>query len=191
MNPARRRSILQIIIALCALPALVSAQRGGGGGGGRGGGGGNSKYGSPTRASPIEIPKIVNAVNLLIEHRQDLALSDSQFVRVIRIKRSADSTNSPLMRRLDSIQVLFKGPGPLFGDAGPERRDSLTTARSVIQETLGSVRDNIADAREKAYGLLSAQQLAKAEGYEEKAAKAIEDEKQGARGRGGPGGPPH
>ena len=130
----------------------------------------------------------MNAVNLLIQHRQDLALSDSQFARVIRIKRGADSTNAPLMRRLDSVQVLFKGAGPLFGDPSPERRDSLASARAVIQETVGTVRDNIADAREKAYALLSAQQLAKAESIEDKAAKAIEEEKQAARGRGGSGG---
>jgi hypothetical protein len=157
-------------------------------GGGRGGGRSNGKYGDLNRSSPIEIPKYVNAVNLLIANRQDLALSDSQFARVVRIKRSTDSTNTPFMRRLDSVQILFKGPGPLFGDPSPARRDSLTAARSLIQETVSTVRDNIADAREKAYALLSSQQLVKAESYEDKASKAIEAEKEAARGRGGSGG---
>jgi len=143
------------------------------------------------RPAAIEIPKFVNAVNLLVQHRQDLALSDSQFARIIRIKRTSDSTNSPLMRRLDSVQVLFKSGGPLFGNQSPERRDSLAEARSVVQETLGNVRDHVADAREKAYALLSAAQLAKAEDFEAKAAKALEDEKSaGERGRAG-GRPPH
>jgi hypothetical protein len=58
----------------------------------------------------------------------------------------------------------------------------------LIQETVSTVRDNIADAREKAYALLSSQQLVKAESYEDKASKAIEAEKEAARGRGGSGG---
>jgi hypothetical protein len=186
MNAVRLKTILPITLVLFGAPLPVLAQRGGGMRGGPGRGGGSSgKYGDLNRSSPIEIPKYVNPINLLIAHRQDLALSDSQFARVIRVKRAADSTNAPLMRRLDSVQVLFKGRGPLFGDPSPERRDSLATARSVIAETVAGVRDNIADARDKAYAFLSEQQLAKAQSFEEKAAKAIEEEQQAGRGRGG------
>ncbi|MEO7085341.1 MAG: hypothetical protein ABI442_09120 [Gemmatimonadaceae bacterium] len=185
MNAAHRHTIARFFtVALCLMPTVAFAQRGMRGGGR--GAGNTGKFGNLNRQSPIEVPKYVNAVNLLIEHRQDLALSDSQFTRVIRVKRSTDSTNAPLMRRLDSVQVLFKS-GPLFGDQSPERRDSLALAKALIQETVGNVRDNIADGREKAYALLSSQQLLKAEGFEEKASKAIEDEKQAGRGRGGSG----
>src|SRR4051812_31912975 len=80
-----------------ALPT-ASAQRGimGGRGAlppGRGPGGGMS------REAGVQVPKYVNAVNLLIEHRQELSLTDSQFVKLIAAKRALDSTNAPLLRK--------------------------------------------------------------------------------------------
>ncbi|HEX3866711.1 MAG TPA: hypothetical protein VHV78_08165 [Gemmatimonadaceae bacterium] len=150
----------------------------GGGGGGRGGGDLNADR------PAVEIPRYVNPINLLIQHRQDLALSDSQFARVIRVKRSVDSTNAPFMRRLDSVQVLFKGRGPLFGDASPQRRDSLASARDVVRETIGSVRDNLGDARDRAYSLLSASQVAKAQDYEQAEARNIEEAESRSNGSG-------
>ena len=49
--------------------------------------------GSLAREAGVQIPKYVNSVNLLIEHRQELSLSDSQFVRLIALKRTLDSTD--------------------------------------------------------------------------------------------------
>jgi hypothetical protein len=149
-----------------------------------GGGGGRSGR-SPgiAREEGLQIPKLVNGVNLLIEHRQDLALTDSQFMRIIAVKRSLDSTNAPLMRRLDSIQFLFKGGGIRFGGASGAQRDSLAEAHAVIQETQVALRENISDGHEKAYALLSFTQAGKAQDIEAKAAKAIAD-----AGKGKPGG---
>ncbi len=192
----RFRPALSAFVALCVLTSIAGAQRGGGGGMGRGGGGGGGGGMNTTPRPPIEIPRFVNAVNLLVAHRQDLALSDSQFAAVIRVKRSIDSTDAPLMRRLDSVQVLFKGRGPLFGDPSAQRRDSLSAARVVVSETVGSLRENLADAREKAYAILSASQISKAQDFESKEARAIEEENEskasdrGGRGGAGAGRPP-
>src|SRR3954468_12365403 len=70
-NSVRRGLICVVIAAMtpAMAPALAMAQRGGGFGGGRAPG---------LRREPgIEIPKPVNVLNLLIEHRQEVALSDS------------------------------------------------------------------------------------------------------------------
>jgi hypothetical protein len=173
----RRALVFSSIVA--ALPALATAQ-GRGIMGGRGAltpgrGGGNI-----ARDPGIHIPKYANPVNLVIEHRPELALSDSQFIRVIGIKRSLDSINAPLLRKLDSVSRLFRAGAPIFSMPSAERRDSLADARSLIIETVGTIRDNIAAAREKAYGVLSASQAAKAQEFEDKAEKAALDENQKA-----------
>ena len=156
---------LRLILALSLMPALALAQRPGIGSIGRG------KIGTLPHEPGIEIPKVVNAINLMIEHRQDLALSDTQFMKVIAIKRVLDSTNAPLVRKLDSVQRLFK-KAPLFSEPSPQRRDSLAQARVLVQGTTIDIEQNIADARDKGYALLSASQLVTAEQIEEKARKA-------------------
>lgn len=119
----------------------------------------------------IDVPKPVNAVNLLVENRAAMALTDSQFMRVITIKRELDSANAPLARRIDSVQRLFKG-GPVFSEPSKLRRDSVAAGHSLVRELTANIESHIADSKEQAYGLLSAPQLAKAEQIEEKARKA-------------------
>lgn len=168
------------IAVLCAMavPAVASAQGIGGFGRGR-------RIGQLAREPGITVPKVVNAVNLMIEHRQELALSDTQFARVIVIKRALDSTNASLFRKLDSVQRLFKG-APMFSEPSAARRDSIGEARGLVQETVGAINENDGTARDQAYALLSVQQLATAQDLEAKAEHAIEDEaRQGGRGRGG------
>jgi hypothetical protein len=154
--------------------------------GGMGGVGGLGSLGNPMsrgktinmkREAGIVIPEQVNPVNLLVLHRGDLALSDRQFAAVISIKRTLDSTNSPLERRLDSLQRLFKGKGPLFGEPTPARRDSLAGAQALVRVTLGQLLDNIEPARDRAYQLLDLNQRAMARQIEEKADKALEKKK--------------
>jgi hypothetical protein len=142
--------------------------------------------GKLAREEGITVQRPVNAVNLLIEHRQDLVLTDSQFVHIIGVKRALDSANAPLMRRIDSVQHELKGGNPLFGDPSRARRDSLAAGRSVVQETLAGVRENNTEWRDKAYKLLSSDQLTKAQDFEAKAEKELEDDQRPGRGRGKP-----
>jgi hypothetical protein len=170
----------RLLFALTALPSLVLAQRGMAGPGGMAAGRGAKIARDPG----IEIPRQVNGINLLIEHRQELMLSDTQFVRVIALKRGLDSTNSPLMRRLDSLQRTFKGGSILFGAPSAERRDSLSAARAVVRETDVAVHENIVEWRDKAYALLSSSQLTRAQELEEKAERELAEQSKG-KGRGG------
>ena len=135
----------------------------------------------------IALPKQVNPVNLLIEHRQELALSDTQFARIVVIKRALDSTDLPLLRKMDSVQRLFR-KAPLFSDPSPARRDSIAEGRALVREASAALRENIGDARARAFNLLGAQQLPKAEQLTAAAQQALDDEEsRGGRGRGGRG----
>jgi hypothetical protein len=155
---------------------------------------GRRRPGNLERETGLVVPKQVNAVNVLIEHRQDLALSDSQFARVAVIKRALDSTDSPLSRKLDSLQRVFKG-GPIFSEPTAARRDSLAEAHAIVVEATGTIHDNISAARERAFAILSPAQVTKAQELEAAAEKAIQDENkrnggEGRRGGGSSGRPP-
>ena len=155
--------------ALC-VPAIAGAQRSGIGGFGRG------RDIGLKREPGLVVPKQVNMINLLIERRQDLALSDSQFARVISLKRVLDSTNAPVMRKLDSVERLFRKGPPMFSNPSPTRKDSLAEARGVVRQATGIIHDNNAAVRDQAYALLNEQQLVAAQALEAKAEKAIEDD---------------
>ena len=187
--------LLCIVCLLTLGSAPAFAQRGVGVPGGIGGIG-RRRPGNIEREPALVVPKAVNVINVLIEHRKDVALDDSQFVHVLSIKRTLDSTNSPLLRRIDSLQRLYRG-GPIFSEPSAERRDSLNAARAVALETIANVRDNIAAAREKAFALLSPTQHAKAQELEALAERAVDEENRraargraGGRGAGGLGRPP-
>lgn len=171
-------------LVLAGSSTIAAAQAGGyGGHGGRGGFGRGAS--ALARAPGVEVPEVVNAVNLLIEHRQEVTLSDTQFTKVIAIKRSLDSTNAPLMRKLDSVQRLFK-KGPMFGDGSAERRDSLAEARSLVRDVTAAVRENNAAGRDRAYALLSSRQIETAHSLEAAAEQKIaNDAQKGGGGRGG------
>jgi hypothetical protein len=110
------------------------------------------------------------------------------------MKRTLDSTNTPLLRKLDSVQRVFKSGVPMFSSPSAQRRDSIAEARSFVTSTLGTVRENISGARDRAYSTLSSTQLSKAQEIEEKAAKAAaaeneRNERPAGRGGGFGGGP--
>jgi hypothetical protein len=123
------------------------------------------------RDSGIVVPQTINVVNLVVQHRQDIALTDTQFVRIIAIKRALDSTNAPLSRRIDSVQRLFKGV-PIFTEPTAAHRDSLNAGKAVIKEMTADIDDNIADAKDKMFALLTTPQKEQAEQVEDKARKA-------------------
>jgi len=163
--PPRHTALFSLVLLLL-LPALAVAQRPGIGSLGKRGGTPGIK-----REPGIEVAPPVNIVNLVIEHRQDLMLSDTVFRRVVSIKRTLDSTNSPLLRRIDSVQRLFKS-APIFSAPSPAHRDSLNAGRALVKEMSADIDDNIADAKDKVFTLLTAPQKEKAEQIEDQARKA-------------------
>jgi hypothetical protein len=181
-----RSLVLLLVVAVLGPTTGLAQGRGIMGGRGAltpGRGGGNI-----ARESGIQIPKYANGVNVLVEHRPDLALTDSQFTRIIAIKRALDSTNAPLVRKLDSVQFLFKSGTPMFSSPSAGRRDSVSNARALVSETIGTIRDNILVWRDKAFATLSSTQLTKARDLEDKAEKAAAEENQQAGGQGRRGG---
>jgi hypothetical protein len=122
----------------------------------------------------------VNAVNLLISHLRDLALPDSVVKRIVAIKRKVDSTNTPLLRRFDSLQAVIRQKG----GPKPEYRDSVDSPQVVLLKTMGEIRINIEPARVAAYSLLSPEQLEKAQGYESAAQQKYEEQWAAANSRG-------
>lgn len=177
---------LRIACLIALVPSFASAQRGIGGMNG-GTGIARRRPGNIEREPGLAVPKQANAVNLLVEHRRDLALSDSQLANVVVIKRALDSTNAPHTRKLDSLQRVFKG-GPIFSEPSAGRRDSLAEAHTVVFEVTSVIRDNISAARERAFALLSPAQLTKAQELEAAAEKAIDDENKRNAGDGRRGG---
>jgi hypothetical protein len=161
---ASTSGLLRAVAAAVLFASTAQAQIPGGFGRGR-------ASGKMTIDPGIEVPKVINPVNLLIENRVALELTETQFGRIIAIKRSLDSTNAPLLRRVDSVSRIFK-KGPIFADPSVARRDSLAAAHAVVRESIAGVEDNIADGKDKAYALLAPAQIAKAEQIEEKARKA-------------------
>jgi len=157
------------MIAAVSLPAALGAQQTRIGG--MGPDGQKGKAGRLARDMGITIPKIVNPVNLLIEHRLEVALNDTQFVKIVAIKRVLDSTNAPSTRRLDSLQRLFK-PRPIFSSITQQRRDSIAEAHPVVLELVAAIQENISNAKDSAYALLSARQLSTALGLESVAEQA-------------------
>jgi hypothetical protein len=171
----RTAFLLVVILAGAFLASPAAAQRGGRGGGG---GGGGRRGGSDTDSDPAKVvmPQPVNAVNLLIMHIRDLALSDSQVKRIVAIKRNVDSTNTPLLRRLDSLQTVLHQRGVPTALIG----DSVGDPRVRMQQTAMIIRTNIQPARAAAYALLAPEQLDKAMAYEDAAQQKFDEQERAA-----------
>ena len=120
---------------------------------------------SPSRDDPamkeigaaLEL-RLANGVNIVIGHAKELSLTADQLARVVAIKRQLDSTNTPLMHELDSLERATRGREKAPRSKGdlPERSDP------AIDETLGQLRTNLHNAELDAYEVLSGGQLQKA-----------------------------
>jgi hypothetical protein len=76
-----------------------------------------------------------------------------------------------MLRRIDSVQRLFK-TAPLFQDPTQAHKDSLNAGKALVKEMTADIDDNIADAKDKVFALLSTPQKERAEQIEDKAKKA-------------------
>jgi hypothetical protein len=172
MTVSLQRTVLAGIALAACVPAIAIAQLPG--------------LGSLGRRTPllkrdpgIDVPAPINIVNLVVQNRQDLALTDTQWVRIIAIKRTLDSTNAPLVRRIDSVARLFKS-APIFSQPTAARRDSIEAGKALVKEVSADIDDNIAEAKDKVFVLLTTPQKERSEQIEDKARKASVS---GGRGR--------
>lgn len=159
-------------LAAAAAPATVSAQ---------------SRDGAPSD-STHSTWLMVNVVDLMLTHRSELELADSQVTRLQQIGATHDSANAPLRARLDSLRGE-RGAG----DAGDADRSAMRERFQGMRDTFASMRDHDQAARKDAYAMLTKDQKKKAERLEDDARKSMGDDwrrsgRGGRRGMGGRGG---
>jgi hypothetical protein len=178
------RLISPVVVATLLVPAALSAQINGRMGAGR-------EFGQSADDPLVSEARPVNDVSVLIQHRQQLALSDSQFIHLVAIRRSVDSANFPLERRLDSLARVEHDASSGF------RRlpaDTVRRLRELARTTLDALAANIRPATERAHNLLTDHQIETAATFEQQAREMAEQEVRDAHrsksGIGGFGRPP-
>lgn len=152
--PAARATLISLLI-----PAALAAQVNGRMAAGR-------EFGQRSDDPLISQPRPVNVVSVLIQHRRQLSLTDSQFTQLVALRRGLDSLNFPLERRLDSLVRVEHDASAAFRRL-PE--DSVRSMRDLAKNTLAALAANMEPATDRAHNLLTEQQMTLAEGFETQA----------------------
>ena len=191
-----RRSLVALVVLLllaASIPHPAGAQGGFGGGGGFGGRGGGSMGGRgrdgvgasgdmPGRNR--EAPAI-NTAELILKNGHDLALTESQVVRLTAVKARLDSALRQVRARMDSLapggRAADGDPGepPPFdpsvsGPSGDRRgmREQIERRR----EAMKSYREALDQGRKSAFGVLEKEQRKQTAKLEKALRKKMEDE---------------
>jgi Spy/CpxP family protein refolding chaperone len=123
----------------------------------------------------------LNSVELLLQHRGELDLADSQVVAITAVKARLDSLDGALMQKLDSLRAQAPAAPPGSDSRWSERRDQF---RDIVSQ----LRKNNDEARKQAMALLTPHQRKLAQGIEDEARKQLEENRpmhRGGRGYGG------
>jgi hypothetical protein len=116
----------------------------------------------------------VNVAKAIIENDKDMALSDSQRVQLVLIRKQLDSLNAPLFARLDSVRPSWRPAGGL-NDLSQEQRDQLVTQRKAQNAVIALMTPNFAKARERVLAVLTPEQQERANKIEKNARKRAEE----------------
>ena len=127
----------------------------------------------PPRATP-------GTAALALEHAAELALTDSQRVRLESVRAAQDSANRPWIQRLDSLRPTRRPVNP--HDLSPEQREEIAARRTAIAVVLEGMRSNDSLARQRTMAVLSVPQQERAAELENDARKRA-DEDRVRRGR--------
>lgn len=165
---------LLLSLALAVAPACLRAQY-------RDGGGGSSTGAGPDSARSTW--QQVDVIALVLSHRSDLALADSQVTRLTAIEAAHDSANAPLRARLDSLRG--EGGPRGGGDLSDADRAAMHQRFQAMRDAFAGIRDHDQAARKEAYALLTSDQRKKAERLEDDARKSMGGAERGRGGRGG------
>lgn len=160
------RAALRALIVTLAIPAALAAQINGRMAAGR-------EFGQSSNDPLVSEARPVNNVSVLIQHKQQLALTDSQFVQLVAIRRTVDSVNFPLERRLDSLVRVQRSASSAF------RRLPADTARhlrDVARSTLDELAANMRPATDRAHALLTDRQIQMAAIFEQQARDIAEQQ---------------
>jgi predicted phage gp36 major capsid-like protein len=129
----------------------------------------NPFAGKPVPTAPV------NVARTILEHdNKDMALSDSQRAQLTRIRRTLDSADAPLLKRLDSLRPNWRPAGGLE-DLSQEQRDELIAQRTAQVAVIDSLTPSYAKAREHVMALLRPEQQERAAKLEKEERKRTEE----------------
>jgi len=141
MKPLRLSLALLVVI-----PALLSAQRGGGGGSG-----GTRRPGSgfsdSAEVRPLSRDDVndANPLNLLVDKRKDLKLTDAQLAALKDASAKLKDRILPSLKTIDSLNSVMRLLSTSLAD-----QDAARSARSTFLQTLKSIRDTYAASAQDA-----------------------------------------
>jgi Spy/CpxP family protein refolding chaperone len=154
-------SVTVATLALVLLPSLAMAQMP------------MHRDNNPFSGKPAPIVP-VNVARAVIEHEQDMALTDSQRTQIVLIQRQLDSASAPLLKKIDSLRPTWRPAGGI-NDLSPEQRDQLVTLRKAQFAVIDSLTPTFARARDQVMAVLTPEQRDRAEKLERNARKRAED----------------
>jgi len=154
------RSLTVASLALVLLPSLAMAQ-------------GVHRDNNPFSGKPSPIVP-VNVARTVIEHEQDLALTDSQRTELVRIQRQLDSATAPYLKKIDSLRPSWRPAGGI-NDLSREQRDQLVALRAAQFAVIDSVTPTFTKAREQVMTVLTPEQRDRAAKLERNERKRAEE----------------
>jgi hypothetical protein len=116
----------------------------------------------------------VNVARTVIEHQQDLELTDSQRTQIVLIQRRLDSTAAPLLKKIDSLKPTWRPAGGI-NDLSPDQREQLVALRKAQFEVIDSLTPSFTKAREQVMTVLNPEQRERAAKLEKNERKRAEE----------------
>ena len=128
---------------------------------------------NPFAGKPAPIAP-VNVARTIIEHEQDMALTDSQRTQIVLIQNRLDSVAAPLLKKIDSLKPTWRPAGGI-NDLSPEQRGQLFSLRKAQFEVIDSLTPTFAKARDQVMTVLTPEQRDRATKLEKNARKRAEE----------------
>ena len=125
--------------------------------------------GKPAPIVPVSVAKAI-----LDRNDKDMELADSQRTQLQHIQAKLDSTNAPLLKRLEAARPTWRPAGGL-GDLSQEQRDQLVAFRHVQEAIVDSLTPNVQKANDAARAVLNPEQQERAAKLEKDARKRAEE----------------
>lgn len=183
---------MHAVLAFAMIASTAAAQRGGGRGGDRFGGSGNNDLKNALSENTIGMKLTVgdvedmSPVNLLVDKRKDLKLTDDQLKQFKAMNEKLKETNKPHLKALDSLRTAMR---PRGGGGDPEvERARLMMTRDEVNGVLKTIRGNYQTALDEALPVLDATQRPKADELLKRQAteteQTLREKMGGGRGRG-------
>jgi hypothetical protein len=160
MSRSNQSVVTVAMVALALLPSLAAGQY-------------VRHDNNPFSGKPAPIVP-VNVARAVIEHEQDMALTDSQRTQIILIQRRLDSTAAPLLKRIDSLKPTWRPAGGI-NDLSPEQREQLIALRAAQFAVVDSLTPTFAKARDQVMAVLNPEQRERAAKLEKNERKRAEE----------------